>query len=259
MCPTYFFPAPCPLVHVSAAPEVRVRIWWQESTLISTLAVFISVHSPGDFEVCLFCFLLIFFQGTFLLPVREAIQLCWAKGSSGALKMLKTLCTPECLLKKSQITQLSVGCAKGFTPCRYKISSTLPSRAQNCSQCTNSSPTRQKLALEIESTESRVSSPINHQDLLLIHKIALATSSLCILYRILFLFLKLFLYPYTLQCPLWTGKSQASERRSWWKKKNCNWTTHPLLKWIRPVNQNHHQWWGVWLKISRKNMEWLIL
>lgn len=177
----------------------------------------------------------------------------------GSLKMLKTLCTPECLLKKSQITQLSVGCAKGFAPCRYKISSTLPSRAQNCSQCTNSSPTRQKLALEIESTESRVSSPINHQDLLLIHKIVLATWSLCLWYRILFLFLKLLLYPYTLQCPLWTGKSQASERRSWWKKKNCNWTTQPLLKWIRPVNQNHHQWWGVWLKISRKNMEWLIL
>lgn len=126
MCLTYFFPPPCPLVHVSAAPEVRVRIWWQESTLISTLAVFISVHSLGDFEVCLFCFLLIFFQGTLLLPVREAIQHCWAKGSSGAPWKCWKLCTPQCLLKESQITQMSVGCAKGFAPCRYKISSHSP-------------------------------------------------------------------------------------------------------------------------------------
>lgn len=44
----------------------------------------------------------------------------------GSLKMLKTLHIPECLLKKSQITKLSVGCAKGFGPCRYKIPSHSP-------------------------------------------------------------------------------------------------------------------------------------
>lgn len=260
MCPTYFFPAPCPLVHVSAAPEVRVRIWWQESTLISTLAVFISVHSPGDFEVCLFCFLLIFLQGTFLLPVREAIQLCWAKGSSGApWKCWKLFALLNVCWRKVRLHSWALAVQKDLHLAGTKYLPLSLPEPQNCSQCTNPFPTRQKLALEIESTESRVSSPINHQDLLLIHKIVLATWSLCLWYRILFLFLKFFLYPYTLQCPLWTGKSQASERRSWWKKKNCNWTTQPLLKWIRPVNQNHHQWWGVWLKISRKNMEWLIL
>lgn len=89
--------------------------------------MFISVCSPGDFEDCLFCFLLIFFQGTLLLPVGETIQFCWAKGNSGVpLEMLKTLCTPECLLKKIQITQLNVGCAKGFVPFRYKIPSHSP-------------------------------------------------------------------------------------------------------------------------------------
>lgn len=116
----------------------RVRIWWQESTLISTLAVFISVHSLGGLEVCLFCFLLIFFQGTLLLPVRGTIQLCWAKRSLGAPWKCWKLCTPECLLKKSQITQLSVGCAEEFAPCRYKIFPLSFPVLQYCPQWTNS-------------------------------------------------------------------------------------------------------------------------
>lgn len=145
-CPTYFFLLPALWYMSVLLPRSnRVRIWWQKSTLISTLAVFISVHSLGDFEVCLFFFssFLIFFQRTLLLHVRETIQLYWAKGNSGApWKCWKLFAVLNVCLRKVRLHSSSVGCAKGFAPCRYKIPSHSPF------QSSSTAPSAQTLPLQ---------------------------------------------------------------------------------------------------------------
>lgn len=195
----------------------RVRIWWQESTLISTLAVFISVHSLGDFEVCLFCFLLIFFQGTLLLPVRETIQLCWAKGSSGApWECWKLFALLDVCLRKFRLHSWTLAVQKDLHLSGAKYLPTLPSRAPVHKLFPYKAETgtriliHRKLCQESNKSPGSAPNPWNGVEYLI-------TAPLVTIFS--FCSSKLLPYPYTLQSPLWTGKSQASERRWWWKKK----------------------------------------
>lgn len=94
--------------------------------------------------VCFFFFFSHFLPKNFAATCKGDNPALLGKGElGGSLKMLKTLCSPKCLLKKSQIAQLQCWLCKRI--CTLQVQNTFPlslPELQYCPQCTNSSPTR---------------------------------------------------------------------------------------------------------------------